>query len=218
MRLTRGTDDVPNEEEVAFDRTMIVPLIKRAEPQRGAGVDLPEHSVPIMEPLTGDLFVGYVLDLEDSFQYVSRTTCDDLGVAVEELRSVAVRNLIHRRPKPEIKQGPLGVGFVLDGDLEASLLLVDLLWDQIDPQIPGDLIAAVPTRDVLMVTGSDVTGGTDALSSAITRVWGRSEERLLLTRSLLSRRDGSWHLLDTPAAEHERGIRSESGCTAFDQE
>jgi hypothetical protein len=33
---------------------------------------------------------------------------------------------------------------ILDGDLEASLLLIDMLWAQLAPKIPGELIAAVP--------------------------------------------------------------------------
>ena len=43
----------------------------------------------------------------------------------------------------------IGCMFVLDGDLEASLLLVDHLWAQIGPQLPGDLIAAHPARGQL---------------------------------------------------------------------
>ena len=54
--------------------------------------------------------------------------------------------------------------FVLDGDLEVSLLLVDHLWEQIGPQLPGDLIAAVPARDTLAVTGSQIPGGIAALT------------------------------------------------------
>jgi uncharacterized protein YtpQ (UPF0354 family) len=186
------TSDGKTPEASPRDSSLVLPLIKRAEPPSGDPVSLPDP--PVMEHLVGDLFVAYVLDLPDMFQYVNESGCGDLGVQVEELRSLAVHNLTRRRPKPEIRQIPGGVGFVLDGDLEASLLLVPWLWDQLDPQIPGDLIAAVPTRDVLMVTGSDVDGGTDALAGGVERVWRAADRRLLLTRDLLTRRDGTWHV------------------------
>lgn len=187
------------------ERAIILPIIKRAESPIGSALDLPESDVPIIEPFTGELFVGYVLDLPASFQYVSSRTCEKLGLDVGDLRSVAVHNLTLRRPKPEIKQSPRGIEFTLDGDLEASLLLVDWIWDQIDQQIPGDLIAAVPARNVLMVTGRDVDEGTNILLSGIRRVWETTDERLLLTRSLLIRRHGAWEAADHAPERSEEG-------------
>jgi len=63
-----------------------------------------------------------------------------------ETSPAAVRNLTRRRARPQIKQAPAAAMFVLDGNLESSLLLVDHLWEQIAPQLPGELIAAVPSR------------------------------------------------------------------------
>ena len=86
--------------------------------------------------------------------------------------------------------------FVVDQNLESSLLLVDLLWDQVEQQLPGETVAAVPTRDVILVTGTEVSGGIESLERAIDRTWKNSEQRLQLTRSLLVRRDKSWHIFD----------------------
>lgn len=87
---------------------------------------------------------------------------------------------------------------ILDGDLEASLLLTDHLWAQLAPQIPGDLIAAVPSRDVLTVSGTGVADGEALLRSAVEQVWSnpRTNPKLLLTRSLLVRQDSSWQLFE----------------------
>jgi len=85
----------------------------------------------------------------------------------------------------------------LDGNLESSLLLVDHLWEQIGPQLPGELIAAVPPRDTLTAAGSQVSGGIAALTRCAEAVWQQSTTRLLI-RSLLIRHGPSWQLL--PAA------------------
>lgn len=41
------------------------------------------------------------------------------------------------------------------GDYEASLLLVSDLWDREQMPVEGDFIAAIPARDLLIVTGSE---------------------------------------------------------------
>ena len=63
----------------------------------------------------------------------------------------------------------------------SGLLLVDHLWEQIGPQLPGELIAAVPSRDMLAVTGSQVPGGIAALTRCADAVWQQSTTRLLWT-------------------------------------
>ena len=106
------------------DPSLIVPLIKRSEPD---GTDdpivLPEGDVPVWEELTGNLHVAYVFDLPGMFRYVSPRDCARLRLPVGDLRALAVRNLTRRRPRPQIKEAPAAAMFVLDGDLEASLLL-----------------------------------------------------------------------------------------------
>src|SRR6266700_3616024 len=148
-----------------LDSSLIVPLIKRAEPEGAGGsspLSWPEGDTPIAEELAGELYVFYGFDLPGAFRLVSR------------------------RARPQIKQAPAAAMFVLDGNLESSLLLVDHLWEQIGPQLPGELIAAVPSRDMLAVTGSQVPGGIAALTRCADAVWQQSTTRLL-TRSLLIR-------------------------------
>lgn len=89
--------------------------------------------------------------------------------------------------------------FVLEGNLESSLLLVDHLWEQIGPQLAGELIAAVPSRDTLAVTGSQVPGGIAALTRCADAVWQQSTTHSL-TRSLLIRHGPSWQLLPLPGS------------------
>lgn len=167
-----------------LDRSLILPLIKRVAP----------------EEMAGGLLAAYVFDLPGMFRYVSAADCARLQLAPGDLHSLAVANLTRLRARPQIRQGAAAAMFVLDGDLEASLLLVDHLWEQIGPQLPGDLIAAVPARDTLAVTGSQIPGGIAALTRAVDAVWHKSPTRLLLTRSLLIRHGDSWLLPADPSA------------------
>jgi hypothetical protein len=183
-----------------LDPSLVVPLIKRAEPEGAGGssaLSWPEGDIPIAEELAGELYVFYGFDLPGAFRLVSRRDCARMQLDAGGLRPLAVRNLTRRRARPQIKQAPAAAMFVLDGNLESSLLLVDHPWEQIGPQLPGELIAAVPSRDMLAVTGSQVPGGIAALTRCADAVWRQPAARLL-TRSLLIRHGPSWQLL--PAA------------------
>lgn len=185
--------------EGPHDVAMIVPVIKRSVKLSEEAVLLSGQDEPIIERLAGDLLVMYAFDLPGRFEFVARRHCEALGLEAGALRPLSVRNLVKRRRKPQIKRTDRVVMLILDGDLEASLLLVDMLWAQLAPQIPGDLIAAVPTRDTLAVTGTGLDGGVAVLNHAVREVWEspRGNRKLLLTPSLLIRQGTSWQLLES---------------------
>lgn len=189
---------------------MIVPFIMRSEPSAAKParqtasfvndsglrqtVELSRSEELIFEDFLGELMIAYVFDLPSYFQHVNRKDCLDFGIKHDELRALSARNLLRRRPKPAVKIGQTGVMFVMDQNLESSLLLVDLVWDQVERPLPGETVAAAPARDVILVTGTEVPGGIESLKRAIDRTWKNSEPQLRLTRSLLVRRDKSWHI------------------------
>jgi hypothetical protein len=111
-----------------------------------------------------------------------------------------VRNLTRRRSEPSILGLSGAISMLrLDGDLEASLLLVDRLWPQLARAIPGDIVVGVPSRDVLAVTGTGSAEGIETLRWAVDRAWHRQKQpKLTLTRSLLVRRDDTWQLFEPP--------------------
>lgn len=191
---------------------MIVPLIMRfelgaAKPARQTAsfvndsgikqtIELRRSEELIFEDFVGELMIAYVFDMPSYFRHVNRKDCLDFGIKHDELRALSARNLVQRRPKPRVRQGQAAVMLVLDQNLESSLLLVDLVWDQVERQLPGETVVGVPTRDVISVTGTEVPGGIESLERATERTWKNSEPRLRLTRSLLVRRDETWQIFD----------------------
>jgi hypothetical protein len=205
-----GAAGVPAGEQPSAE--MIVPFIMRFGPDgarlahqtvsfvNDSGlrqtIELRRSEEMIFEDFVGELMIAYVFDLPSYFRHVNRKDCLNFGIKHDELRPLSTKNLVGRRPKPTVKQGQTGVMLVMDQNLESSLLLVDLVWDQIERQLPGETVAAVPTRDVILVTGTGIPGGIESLERAIVRTWKNSVPRLRLTRSLLVRRDKSWHIFD----------------------
>ena len=56
------------------------------------------------------------------------------------------------------------------GDYVASLLLLEEVWQECKSSVDGDVIAAVPTRDVLLFTGSSSHEGIVALRKSVDRL------------------------------------------------
>lgn len=184
--------------EGPHDASVIVPVIKGYVPPSDDVIELSPESSLMSDVLVGDLRVFYAFDLPGYFEYVSEHDRERLQLDPGSLRELSVRNLVKRRSKPEILQ-PSGAAVMLrlDGDLEASLLLHDSLWRRLARSNTGETIVAVPSRDVVVVSGTGVTGGVETLRHAVERSWEHSSDRkLLLTRSLLVRRNNHWEVFE----------------------
>jgi uncharacterized protein YtpQ (UPF0354 family) len=180
------------------DATLIVPVLKRQAPPSDNVVVLPPELELMSDVLIDDLNIFYAFDFPAHFVYVSAGDCKTLEIAPGALRELSVRNLTKRRTKPEIlRPSDAAVMLRLDGDIEASLLLVDHLWPQLARGLAGETVVAVPSRDVLVASGTQVTGGIETLRHAVNRRWDNPDARnQLLTRSLLVRRHNSWQVFE----------------------
>ena len=107
-----------------LDSSLIVPLIKRAEPEGAGGsspLSFPEQDTPIAEELAGELYVFYGFDLPGAFRLVSRRDCARMQLDAGDLRPLAVRNLTRRRARPQIRQAPADDGIGRDQELDRAL-------------------------------------------------------------------------------------------------
>ena len=142
-----------------LDRSRIVPVIK----DRQWLVELhdmlrkdgksQEH---LSESFNNELIIVYAEDDPKRTRYL--TTSEDIGVDRQELRALAVENLKRILPKIEMR-GDRVLLVSAGGDYEPSLLLIDEIWSGGQVKVNGDIVVAVPARDVLLITGSrDRTG------------------------------------------------------------
>ena len=106
------------------------------------------------EQLNDDLYVMYVADSEHSVRYLSEEDLAAVEVDRANLRRHAMENL--RRLYPEVQMmGAEGLYmFRLDGTYESSLLLSEHLWDRPEMKVKGEFLVAVPSRDVLVISGT----------------------------------------------------------------
>ena len=146
--------------QAKLDHSRIVPVIKDRKwlddlhkMHKAQGKDQ-EH---LSESFNNELVVVYAEDDPTRMRYL--TTSEDIGVGRQELRALAVENLKRILPKIEMRGDDHILLVSAGGDYEPSLLLIDEVWSGGQVKVNGDIVVAVPARDVLLVTGSrDRTG------------------------------------------------------------
>jgi uncharacterized protein YtpQ (UPF0354 family) len=129
----------------------IVPAIKDQE-----YLEVAEGSTsPIVhEHLAGDLYIVYCEDRPNSIASLTEDVFLTLAISREGLRKLATDNLRRLLPAIECHGEASRFLLVAGGDYVASILLLDEVWSQLKDYVDGDVVAAVPSRDVLLFTGS----------------------------------------------------------------
>ena len=111
----------------------------------------------VYEDLNSDLIILYAEDSQKNIRYLTPADLEKVNIDRKELRNLACENLKKLLPKIE-RQGANGLYMITaGGDYEASLLLFGSMWIDMQKDVHGDVVVAIPTRDLLIVTGSDVT-------------------------------------------------------------
>jgi uncharacterized protein YtpQ (UPF0354 family) len=151
---------------------------------------------PIFEPCIDGVLLAYLIDHGDRYLHVQGRDLREQGVSIEELRSASLENL-SELSDGEIKlagDGPMYTLF-FDGNLEASLILLDDLWDEaLRPYYESVPVVAIPTRDVLVFSDARSAEGIAELRAVIERGWDGGDP--LISRSLYVRRAGRWEPFD----------------------
>jgi uncharacterized protein YtpQ (UPF0354 family) len=148
-----------------------MPSLPDAEPT----VELAVPDIPVITDLNNGLLTGYLVDQGDHFRYVQQRHLVAAGLTEAELHRNAVENLATLVDANAPKIHPCGEAFaiVFGGNFEASLILVDALWDeQLNQLAPNGFIITIPNRDILAFCDAESSSGVEELRRVITRVEG----------------------------------------------
>lgn len=138
-------------------------------------VQLPDHDAPVITDLNNGLLVAYVVDQDNRFHYVQQRHLVDAGMTAAALHQSGVENLSKLLAQNGAKVEPYGHGFAVffGGNFEASLILVETLWDKyVGHLAPNGFIAAIPARDMLAFCDAQSEAGIGELRQIIKRVEG----------------------------------------------
>jgi len=166
----------------------IVPLIRDSSYREFVPAD--ERGLTSVH-LAGDIWIIYAQDLPDSMNILKEEDAKRLALDTQALRKLSVENLsglmeeIEAKPYEnfyEISCSPLSYA--------SSLLLLDYAWEQLEPLVKGQIVAAVPARDTVIFTGSEETEALSKLRESVDYVLANGHH--LISGTLLRRVDGGW--------------------------
>jgi uncharacterized protein YtpQ (UPF0354 family) len=169
----------------------VIPVVK-AIVFKGEGktIDLPEIDRPVSRPFVADLMIMYAEDKPTHFEFISSRRLAELQLNEDELHELALKNLPSRPPKIEIHGDAPKQMLIAGGNFEATLLLYDDLWDQIEASGEGELLAIAPSRDVLFFSRTSWDGAHAFLTELVQR--DLEDASYLLSRCLLRRTGRKW--------------------------
>jgi hypothetical protein len=115
------------------------------------------HGAVLSRPFVADIAIVYVLDMPNSVRALTPGDLRALGVDEGELHEIAMQNLT--AALPDVPHSPIEAGSTIHavsaGDsYEASRLLLHDHWRVIAAEVDGDLVAAAPSRDVVLFAGA----------------------------------------------------------------
>jgi uncharacterized protein YtpQ (UPF0354 family) len=179
--------------EVDDCRARALPYIKPALTDgSGPAHDLGYEGSPVLRDLGNGLLILYLVDTGERFEYVQNRHLAEAGIDERTLYEAAIKNLLSLMTA-RTRMQPHGNIFwlFLDGNFEASLLLIDQLWEEsLAPYAPNGFLIAVPARDILAFTDLASAEGREELRSLVARVYPDGDH--LISPELYRREAGRW--------------------------
>ena len=148
---------------------------------------------PVIRTYNDELCVCYLVDRSSNLRYVQNRDLEREEISADELHKIGLRNLWEQTGSRNARVQPYQNIFavLMSGDFEASLILLDRLWEHdFRKFVRGDYAAALPARDVLAFCDSSFEEGLQELRNLIARVTPPGDH--LLSQKIYIRRDGTW--------------------------
>jgi uncharacterized protein YtpQ (UPF0354 family) len=164
-----------------------------------ATVSLKHEDSPVLRDLHNGLLVAYLVDEGTRFDYLQNRHLIAAGIDEDRLHKTAVGNL-YSLAERHLRIQPYGPVFSLfmNGNFEASVLLLDTVWDiSLAKHVKEEFVAAVPARDVLAFGDSSSPAAVAELRAIINRLASRGADHPLST-SLYCRKRGKWLSVSMP--------------------
>lgn len=108
----------------------------------------------IIKNICDDLNCLYAYDTEAGLELIQERELEKLHINRDQLHEIAMANY-RQLLKQQLNAQNNGEAFwfILDGNLEAGLVLVDEIWDQVAGFLKEEIVLCVPSRDVIFATG-----------------------------------------------------------------
>ncbi len=177
-----------------FDDEFLDPV----ENADGKILEIPSEEAPVIKPLAKGIGICYMVDKGDSYQLVQNKDLSD-ELTIEILHNAALTNMaIIISDKTEVNGDPNNVMMVTNGgNFEATMILADFLWEQVEPVFNDNICVAIPANDLLFISGKNNQQGRATLRNLVKAYFDNKESQGLIVRHIYERANGAWILSET---------------------
>ncbi len=178
--------------KVEIDPKQAIAYLKGLVKSDDPSLVVPDQEAPVFSPFAPDVGIAYLIDVGDSLRYVQYRHLGQASMSVSQLHDCALANLSAlAEAKLEVHRHGSVFALLLDGNFNASILLVDQLWEgRLKAFAPSGFVAAIPARDILVFANASDSAGIAELREIVERVSDGGDH--LLTQSLYTRRGSQW--------------------------
>jgi uncharacterized protein YtpQ (UPF0354 family) len=136
----------------------VVPIIKPKEfieyDYNSEGEQLKNPNL-LWKQYNDKLVIVYAMDSKTNITYFDKSKFDTLNMGIESLHNISIDNLNNILPEITKYEQDGWFYIIAGGDYEASTILLTDLWTKDNFPVNGDIVVAIPNRDILMITGSN---------------------------------------------------------------
>ncbi|SFW84440.1 DUF1444 family protein [Chitinophaga sancti] len=170
LRQYMGSASLLFREKQKMELSTIVPVIKPItylDDLKKAGNSLEMAT----KAYNDQLVIVYAEDLPEGFKYLTKKDFDSIGISADSLHELAIENFYKQVPNIETYSKDGRYMLAAGGNYEASLILLPSLWMD-DCPVNGDFVVAIPSRDLIFITGSKNKAGLDSLKHYASEGYG----------------------------------------------
>ncbi|MDU1890225.1 MAG: DUF1444 family protein [Dysgonomonas sp.] len=185
-----------------IDFSKVFPRIKATYPneditislgQDGSELTLSYEDSPVMKTLVNNLVISYAIDHDTHYQFIlNRDLSED--VTIDKLHEAAISNMINEIGDQIQAHGdPADVLMITNGgNYEATMLIWEDIWPQIESIVGDKIYIAVPARDVLYVAPQNNPASIDRLKELIDKLFNLDDAQGLLVKDIYELTDNGW--------------------------
>ncbi len=189
----------------SIDLTKVFPKIKGLYDDEApdpkpveTAIEMSHDDSPIYETISKGLGVFYVLDRGSHYSFLQNRDLSDT-ITLRKLHEVALNNLTEQMlDKTQLNGDPADIMMLVNGgNFEATMILVDRLWIEIERLFNDQICIALPAGDLLFISGRNNPVGRESLRAAVRKAFDSQDLEGPLVRHIYARENNQWILIET---------------------
>jgi uncharacterized protein YtpQ (UPF0354 family) len=148
---------------------------------------------PVIKPLSKGIGICYMMDEGETYLVIQNKHLSK-DLTIEILHEAALSNMtMVIAEKTEVRGDTENIIMVTNGgNFEASMILVDYFWGQMESIFQDEICVAIPANDLLFITAKNNSKARENLKKLVNQYFDNSETKGLIVKYIYERVGNEW--------------------------